>query len=336
MKKFVPFLLCLVLYSCNSFNGNYKSLNLQEGKPLGDGTVVLNYEADYPVGVYKVNDSIFFIQQAMSDTCFHVLDLSGNRCLYVGNKGYGEDDFLDPNIISSVDKSMLLLEDSDLKKIVKVNIEDDSVYISSYLSYPDVIFVAKELNNSFNYIIGRKVGPYEKMFFIYDKRSGEIIEIDNSPQTPYRFRDNNYTFAPVLSLNEEKGRIVLGMYFWDIVQIYNLEGECIGSYSFQKDYKPYYDRNNKCVDLSKDYSGVIRSFSTNDYCYLLRRSIIDLKSYYSLVQLDWNGKLINHYQLPNNVLGQFYIDDNENQLYIIQRNITESDTEIYSIVSYGL
>lgn len=319
--------------SCNSFNGGYKCLEPHDVKPLREkNSTIIEYRSDYPVGIYKSNDSIFLVLQAMSDTCFHVLNSKNKECLYMGTKGLGEREFMNPNIISTIDKSMLLLEDSNLKKIVRVDIVEDSVNIDVNIPYPDVIFPAKELNLSNNYMVGRKVGPYEKLFFIFDKRSGEMIEIDNYPETPYDFVDKNYTFAPVLALNEKEGRIILGMYFFDIIQIYSLKGEYIGGYSFQENYMPSYDRDNRCVDLSKDYSGMIRSFSTEKYCYFLRKEMTDL----SLVQLDWNGNLVNHYQLPDNVIGQFYIDEKKNLLYIIQKEITDSYEEIYSIVSYEL
>lgn len=336
MKSIICFICILIFCSCNSLENDYDKIVLQEAELLKDGNILFEYDADYPVGIYKENDSAFFVIQALSDTCFQVYNPIAKRCLYVGKKGYGSEEFLDPNIISSVDKSKLLLEDSDLKKIVRVDVSDDIVNVTSDIPYPEAIFIAKELNTSPNYFVGRKVGPYEKMFFIYDKRSQEIIEIDNYPKTPYHFIDNNYTFAPVLSLNEQKDRIILGMYFWDIIQIYNLKGEFVGGYKFQDEYMPNYDKHNKRVDLNRDYSGVIRSFSTADFCYLLRRNIKDTQSQYSLIQLDWDGKLIHYYDLPNNVLGDFYVDESVKQLYIIQRTMNERDEEIYSIVSYGL
>ena len=70
--------------SCNSFNGGYKCLEPHDVKPLREkNSTIIEYRSDYPVGIYKSNDSIFLVLQAMSDTCFHVLNSKNRECFLI-------------------------------------------------------------------------------------------------------------------------------------------------------------------------------------------------------------------------------------------------------------
>jgi hypothetical protein len=57
-----------------------------------------------------------------------------------------------------------------------------------------------------------------------------------------------------------------------------------------------------------------------------------------LIQTNWEGELINAYHIPDNVLGHFYIDEQNRKMYITRhRLVPDAHTmEVFEIVSYQL
>lgn len=341
MKKLIYLLLFSFLVSCNLSKNESKNeffrIDLSESIIMDSMETIFDFYDKYPVAV-KISDSLMYIIQTKAEDCIMVLNMHTKQIVdSLGRVGHGPNDLINPNFILSADNSEVLIEDGNLKKMMKIEQSVDSLKIMEYIEYPDPIFLGSEINLSANFIVGRKVDALEgKMFFVYNRNTDSIFEINCYPKLEESISDVNYAFAPAIAFNEHKNRIVVGMYFFDMFHLYDLTGEYIKTCCFSEKFIPNIDKKTKRLDLSNGYSGIIRTFSTNDYCYLLRmiqKSENDQPKY-MIIQLDWEGELINSYLFNDDISGQFYVDEKMKKIYVIRRYINIEDEEIFSIVSY--
>jgi hypothetical protein len=123
---------------------------------------------------------------------------------------------------------------------MKIDIENDrkTFTLKKVMEYPDKIYMSEENNFSDNYIAGRKLTGRGEMFYIYNKNTNSIIDIDYYLVIRNLPHDIGMINATVLALNEEKNRIVAGMYFFDLILLYNLTGERIKTFRFSDDCIP--------------------------------------------------------------------------------------------------
>lgn len=334
MKFLIYIIAILILYSCNS-SPKYSLKGIEKLKILNSPTIVHEFNSDYPASVYMLGDSLLYATLEKSENCMKIINLKLQTSFDFGKIGLGDKEFLGLDFIHSVNIAKTLLVDNNKKKIWSLTCTNDSATVQEYIPYPNSIYVGSELNVSPNYIVGRKVGEGEKMFFIYNRQNGEKKDVEILSIVDFDFVDMNYTYAPVLAFNEKKQRIIAAFYFFDMYCVYDLSGKCISTHRISNNYLPSINKRYRSVDFNGDLSGCIRSFSTSEYCYLLRRCTNETKGDYVLLQLDWDGNIVNAYQLPNTVSGQFYIDSEQEKLYIIQQRL-EGDEEIFSVVSYLL
>lgn len=332
------FFLILTLFSCDVEKHN-ECTDLTNLLLLDSAEVIYEYQDKYPISLAK-QDSLLYVINIKSDTCMSVINLNTQEelCSF-GSVGHGDKDLLNPNFILSINSNKLLLDVGNLRRIVDVDYRGKDSIVMSDMEYPDLIFMASELNISDKYIVGRKVDAYDdNMFFIYDRSKKEINTVPCYPDLHYSVLDYNYTYASVLALNEEKGRIVSGMYFFDMFHLYDLSGSRLKTIKFSDDCYPHIDRESGRIDFSKGYNGVIRAYATSKSCYLLRMIMNDLKEapQYMLIRMDWEGEVQQCFMLKNNVSGQFCVDEENNKVYIIENHIDGDGEEIFSIMSYNL
>lgn len=189
-----------------------------------------------------------------------------------------------------------------------------------------------------NYIVGRQVdGTEGKMFFIYNRAKGNFSEVNRFFDLKEPISDYNYAFASTIALNEQQNRIIAGMYFFDMIHIFDLEGRHIHTFRFSEHCIPEVNSSTKMLALGNGYSGFIRCFPTEKYLLRISGNPIKGKAGKMLIQTDWNGNLVNSYRFVENVSGQFYIDERTRKLYII-RNSRNADLneEMFDVVSYDL
>lgn len=340
MVKIVSFaFLILFVLSCSSVKKDSIFVDLSNPAILQSPETILEFDDKYPTSV-KVVDSLLFVIYVKADTCVDVFNiLTKQKIKSLGPVGHGADDLINPNFILSVDNDKVLLDEENLKKILEIKCDVDSMQLKEYIPYPDPIFISSETNFSKNYIVGRKIDAIDgKMFFIYNRNTEEISEVNCFFDLKESVSDYNYTFAPTIAFNEQKNRVIAGMYFFDMIHIYDLEGERINTFRFSEDCIPKVDKNTRMLALENGYSGFVRCFSTEKYCYLLRMTIDPMqeKSECMLIQIDWDGNLINSYRFADNVSGQFCIDESAHKIYIIRNDWNADMSEVFDIVSYNL
>lgn len=337
MKKSICLFALFILISCNLPKNEFIYIDLSKSIVLDSAETIFDFEDKYPVSV-KISDSLLFIIQIKSDNCMMALNLNSKKVSdSFGHIGHGPNELINPNFILSTDDFGVLIEDGDSRKIMKLHQDSDTFKFVEYIKYPDPIFISSEINFSNNFIVGRKVDALEgKMFFIYNRNTGALFEEDHFPKLKDPISDSNYTFAPAIAFNEHKNRIVAGMYFFDMFHMYDLNGKYIDTFCFSEKNTP--NVKNGLLDLQDGYSGIIRVFPTDDYCYLLRITTkpVDNRVEKMIIQINWKGELINSYRFVDDVSGQFYVDEASRKLYIIRNYINSEDNEIFGIVSYNL
>ncbi len=340
MMKIIFFILSLFLMlSCSSVKEEFSFTDLSNSTILQSPEKILKFDDKYPTSI-KVMDSLLFVIQVKADTCIDVFNLfTKQKIKSLGPVGHGDTDLINPNFILSIDNNKVLLDEGNLKRILEIEYDTDSMQLKEYIPYPDPIFISSETNISEKYIVGRKIDAIDgKMFFIYNRGTNEISEVDCFPELEEQVADYNYTFAPTIAFNEQQNRIIAGMYFFDMIHVYDLEGKRINTFRFSEKSIPNVNKNTKRLELENGYSGFIRCFPTEDYCYLLHITANPAKekSESMLIQIDWNGNLVHSYRFIDNVSGQFYIDESVHKIYIIHNSWNSTVGEVFEIVSYNL
>lgn len=338
--KIISFILFLFfMISCSSVRDDFTLVDLSKSTVLQSPESILEFDDKYPVSI-KIADSLLFVIYVKADTCIDVFNIyTKQKIKSLGAVGHGDNDLINPNFILSTDNDKVLLDDGSLKRILEIEYKADSIQLKKYIPYPDPIFISSETNFSKNYIVGRKVDAVDgKMFFTYNRTTNEIMEIKCFPELEVPIFDYNYAFASTIAFNERQNRVIVGMYFIDMVHIYDLFGKRIHTFKFSEKSIPNVNKNTKMFDLENGYSGFIRCFPTEKHCYLLRITTDPNKeeSEKMLIQMDWNGNLINSYQFKDNVSGQFHIDENAHKIYIIRNRWDANKGEMFDIISYNL
>jgi hypothetical protein len=328
------------MVSCKKEGEEFTRLDLSETSILNISEHFFEFDDKHPVSIH-VKDSFAFILQVQSDTCVIVLNLNTKQVIqYLGAVGFGPGDLIRPDFITSVDNPDVLIEDGNLKKMWKIEADkkQNNFVFNKFADYPEKIFPSGENNVSENFIVGRKVGR-GKMFYVYNRNTDSIIDIDFFPVIKDLKHDPNYIYAPALALNEEKNRIVAGMYFFDMFHLYDLNGKRIRTFCFSENPVPTLNSGDMTSDLENCRARIIRAFPTENYCFLLRivqQSPADDITENTLIQIDWDGNLINTFHVKDAMEGWFYIIENERKMYAIRHVIKGDEDEIYEIVSYEL
>lgn len=337
MKNIIYFFIVFILLSCNQSPKQFSYIDLSASTPLDSAEVIYTFDDKYPISI-RLTDSLMFVILVKSDTCLTVINTNTKEVIAsLGPVGNGPDDLVSPSFILSTDNPNVLIEDVNLQRIIKINTDIDSLKLQDYTQYPESLFGSSELNLSENFIVGRKVNPKEKkMFFVYNRNKGTTAEADYFPELNAPLSDYNYTYAPVLALNEKQNRVIAGMYFFDLFHVYDLEGSRIKTFCFSENCVPSINAEAKMLDLREGYAGIIRAYSTTKYCYLLR---VEYKPEYpdgkqKIIQIDWNGKFINSYDFTDDISGQFYVDEHSNKIYLIRNHMNSEGEDLFDIVSY--
>jgi hypothetical protein len=339
-------LLCMcVQFSCTpkSEYSEFYHINLSGYSILKPFESVIEFDDKFPVDIAKKDSVIFIIHQKLNSTMqAYNLDTKKFICDF-GHVGKGTNEVISPAFITSIDNNDMIIGDINSKKILKTvekNINASKIFdLEPYIEYPIQIYPSGELNLSANFITGRMIGT-NSMFYIYNRNTEKITNCDFYPVINLRHDiDRNNLYAPCLALNEKKNRIVAGMYFFDMFHLYDLTGKRLKSFCFTENFMLHFNSNEPGQELYEyGYSGIVRIYASDDYCYLLRRTKKPSanESDMMIVQINWDGDLIASYQLGNDVLaGTFFVDEHTNKLYMI-RIIEEEYNEIYAVTSYLL
>jgi hypothetical protein len=341
----VAILLCIcVLVSCTT-KFEYHHIDLSEYSILKPFESLIEFDDKFPTAIAK-KDSVIFITHRKLNSTMLAYNLNTKKFICdFGHVGKGANEVISPSFVTSIDNNDMIIEDVNSKKILRIiekNTDTAKIFdLEPYIEYLLQIYPSGEVNLSANFITGRIIGfGINSMFYIYNRNTEKLTNCDFYPViNSHRDIDMNNLCAPCLALNEKKNRIVAGMYYFDMFHLYDLTGKRLKSFCFTENFMRHFNSNQPSQELREHgYSGIVRIFASDDYCYLLRMTKKPSTDIYEkmIVKINWDGNLIASYQLDNDVLaGTFFVDEITNKLYMI-RIIEGESNEIYAVTSYLL
>jgi len=340
MKKLIAFIsICVAIIACRDSKSDYAIADLSQNiSVLKPKEILYSFDDAWPASV-AIKDSLIYIIKVQSDTCISVLNMNTKTILCnFGIVGHGPNDIISPDFISTVDNASIFIEDTPTQNIMTIerDVNNEAFILNKYIDYPNKIYPSGETNLSEHFIVGRRI-RVGKMLYIYNRITESIKEVDYYPIIKELKHDPNYIYAPTLALNESKNRIIAGMYLFDMFHVYDLDGNRLKTIAFSDVSIPSFDSKDMMADIQKCKAGITRSFSTRDYCYLLRiigdRIIDDLQ--FMIIKVDWDGNVVKTYRINEKIEGQFYVDESSDKLYAI-RHIILDQQELFEIALYQL
>jgi hypothetical protein len=263
-------MLFLCIFSCkNDEEVVLFHIDVSQAIILDSPEVLYSFTDKFAVGV-SVQDTVAFVMQAKSDTSLTAINIKTKSVIQsFGVSGMGPNDICDPIFISSIDHSDVLLQDSRVNKFHKIGFDRNfnRYTVDKFMTYSEKIWRSGETNISQNFISGRKVGRGEKMFYIYGRNNDTVIDIDYYPPIKNLDKglDLNNIYSPSVSLNEEKNRIIIGMFFFDMFQVYDLSGNRLKTCCLSDNCIPMFNYSDDMgTVVQKCEMGLIRSFATRD------------------------------------------------------------------------
>jgi hypothetical protein len=351
-NKYVLILLLVFSWSCGNGDKNDMTYIDLSGTIENISPTILYSSDDKYLTAIDIVDSFMVILQHSVDTTMLVLNINSKQIVKgLGQIGQGPEDVIDPEFIQNMDKDSagcIYFEDLNTRKLLQVDLRKDNANFSlkKLIEYPDIIFPSSELCFSSRYMAGRKVETQGKMFYIFDIEKDLLNEIDFFPVVDELKSNQNYFFAPHLLMNSRKNIVVAGMYFFDMVQLYDLDGNRKKVIAFSKKPVPNVESKGQSLDIRNGFAGIKAMYATENYCYLLREQQIPINSAdnsgnepefdteTAFIQLDWDGNLIHSYSIKDEI-GQFCVDEKSKKIYAIQHKVDDM-AEFYNVVFYDI
>lgn len=302
---------------------------------------IVRFDDKYPVRM-DVYDSLLHIIMAKSDTSIYVFNTKDTTLLRtLGCTGYGPQDVLSPDHIGNnyevkEKNGGLLYYDLNAKRLFCI---DHTFQLKPSQHFVEEMYPVRSLNIAGDYWIGQLIREDNgKLFHIYNTQIKKVIEVDRYPIIPdCETVDRNYLYSANIGCNQQKGRIIVGMYFMDYVHIYNWEGERLHTLSLSFDY--HSESAVKRMFNGGDYIGYSQIYSTEKYCYLRRNLMNGVTREVEasqIIRISWEGDLCDIYQVDEHLTGGFCVDDTNQYLYCIAHAIEPSGNEYFDVVSYEM
>lgn len=322
-------------------NWNRQLMNDSMIHKLCSAQLLVRFDDKYPVGL-DIIDSLLYVIMVRSDTAVYVYNKNTlNLCKSFGCIGRGPQDVLSPNFLKNnyevkKKESMLEFYDLNARKIFK----DVGERIVPTKEFVEEMYPVDQLNISGDYWIGRTFqGANNDLFKIYHAKTHEYACVDLYPVISDLDEkiDKSRLYSVVLTSNKKCNRIVVGMYYFDLILVYNFEGKLLHTLSLSDNYKIRKGVRNMLN--GDEYIGFSQIYATDDYCYLrrcLKGGKGDKKMKGShIVRMDWDGNIIGVYYMDEYTTADFCVDETAREIYCISQTIENKD-EYYDIVSYKL
>lgn len=341
MMKISRLLVGLMLSACMcacSQRASNKSGDVEVvPKKLTKADALVAFYEDYPAFL-DVRGNRLCVTLVKSDTCLALFDKdSGKPVKRMGVKGGGPQDMQSPEVAKNgrlVDDERFVFYDLNQQKMFFLDkegtLEDFSPLTARYGS----------LNVTSDYVVGHSTGFDPSLFLMKDRKTGEVKTMDLYPKLPEsqeeRFKDMlRYMYSSHVLCNEVQNRIVLAMYFFDMIQIYNFQGELQKTIALGKEKD--FDAMFSAVTNNKDYWGYSSAYATKDFCYL-RRTLNDGATHdgkqSQIVKMDWEGRVSDIYDLDVKLSGGFCVDE-DGKLYGITQDVVDGE-EVFLLLAFSL
>lgn len=308
-------------------------------KELSIEDTFYTFDDKLPIGLSK-KDSIIFINFARSSQALSAINIHAKSLVdSFGAIGQGPDEVISPEFIGQTSDADLILADVNSKRIMSIKFDglDMGYGLTNILDYPDEIYPASDISMSHTFITGRNLRSADAMFFIYNKNDKNVIDIPCYPPIKNLESRRNYFYAVRTAINENVNKIIAAHYFFNMFHVYTLEGKHIQSFALSEKPIPTIDIKSKEIDVKGKYTGINGVFSTESYYYMLIKTRnTEIKENILLIQCDWDGGLVSSYQINDDIIGGFFIDEEHKKMYTITQELNNEGNEIQRVVSYLL
>lgn len=333
----VFFYLVLSLNSCKQENKWVALDIIQSAKEIVIEDCFYKFDSKLPINL-SLKDSIIFINFTGSTHALSALNINTKSLVdSFGNIGNGPEEVISPEFIYQTSSSDVTLSDVSSKRIMAIVLDSiDMKYgLRNIMNYPNEIYPASDIAMSNTFITGRNLRSEDAMFFIYNKNDETSIDIPFYPSVKYLESRRNYFYATRTAINENANRIISANYFFNMFHVYSLKGDHIQSFSLSENPIPNINMKSKELDINNKYTGIQALFATDNYCYMMvKTKNSETKENVTIVQSNWNGKILNSFQIVDDLVGGFCVDEGNKRMYGIIQDIDNKEDEIYKVVSY--
>ena len=352
MKRlFSVLFLCIFISSClskrdSSYSDEARvdtdSSRVVSVEKLNSPDTVLMLMEEYPVEM-DIYDDVLYVVMAKADTFIHLFNKRTGKLLKrIGTVGNGPEDVLSPEFVRNNYENRAIqkgIEMYDMNKKNRFIAYSDS--LGSFTKLPEDYLGWGSLNLNQKYLVGKHIGEKNSLFQIYDLRTRRITNVPVYPEPSSALTDKvqdnlwlMYSANVLCNLNLHK--IFVSMYYFDMIQVYDLQGKLQNVICLGKDGDNNEKQFRKLLDR-KNYVGYIQCYATSDYAYF-RRSLKDGETgdamNNQIAQVDWNGMVTHVWEVGQGMTSGFCIDQ-DRYLYCIKKGELQNE-EAFLILRYAL
>lgn len=296
---------------------------------------------DYCVFDCALVDTLLVIQNGCANKWMSIY--STNNLSHIadfGVKGNLPGELLMPQIVkdANMNSSNFMIGDTNLGILYRLNLND---ILNSSSESVIVQNSGKKLPNDMLLAVNMSMVSQEQSAYISIKDKDDFFHIQNiidnnknvikvSPN--YTYSDINQkiiAYTGSMYANSNKEVVAIAFKHLDMVNFYTKDGELINSTKISKTVKPI---------ITEEFATelIIHNnliYGTTKYLYVQKLDatmpdIMDGKiTNNKILKFDWNGNLLNVYQIPLNIT-TFCIDENSNKIYTISKSTNIGYAEI--------
>lgn len=308
---------------------------------------IYSFFDEYPVGIETTGDKLFLIF-AIQDTTIKVIDTESKTIIKsMGRKGEGPDDVLTPSFFYnrnfSTDSNTLTLVDPNIRKLIKISLDDYSMTkpeLPSQLKSKSSINLFDSI--AVAYHITLKNGKLFSIMHLGNNTEEHTIDFpfDVNEENRMKTADRPTYFASNINANILKQRIIVSMYYFDAYYVYDFDGNLLNDFHLSDCEFNINTSINRYFNLDeRGYVRYTRGYGTDDYCYLRRleeKPDPALQQYTNtgshIIKTDWDGNPISVLNIPDG-FSAFCIDSNDDIIAIVNTATTD-ETERFDIIRF--
>ena len=334
--------ICLIvsICSCKQRPTSSSISHVDAPSPLFEGAApkdtLINWEDLYPRDV-RIVGRWLCVLMAKSDTCIYSYDKeTGTFRHCMGILGEGPQDMMNPeffrNSYHEKDEGLKLCDVNTRKSF---SLTPDA-QLTDFAPFQQVY---SSVNSVANSVIGHPLEGKPAMWEMHDA-NGKTLRVGLEPSipssVPEKARTNlGYLYSCHVLAESHLRSVIVPMYFFDLIQVYDAQGNLLKLVSPQEGYD--FEQNFQDLLQGNAYWGYPQCFCSERYCYLYR-CLTDSRTRQiersQLLRLDWEGNLIDTIELDRPLWGGFCVE-HDTTAYCIVKDI-HHDEEVFRLVRYTL
>lgn len=338
MKKTIEtylflFIFSFVFYSCsNSANNQITYISREDAKIkniVGELVSLPFIHEEYVNSVYLYNDTVLIVGNSATDKLEHLLGFynlkTGQLIKGLFGLGTGEDQIITPWFLLKGD--FLIVKNTNAQQIIPIDLNklltDISYKPFAYQTdgniYYDMDFLSKDTiiataSSYYNFVSSKnKLNSGIPRFFYMDLKKDTILNVYDYCDFTNYVSLSNYQSENVV-VNRKKNRIVTASNALPEITIFDLNGNVIRSIIGPDVYDMNLRVENGVVQCKEYFDSFKYIFKTENSFFVNNAKIFNERDFdelhvpHELLEFDWDGNLLNIYQLDKPI-NQFSVFD---------------------------